>query len=579
MTPAEFAQRRRIEALDAVAAWLRLTHPDAAIADAVGMAECKFVDGSAGWRLILGDFGEAILALGPSFPYSVPRIAVLDEKLASDPHVETGGRLCLAGDAAQVDPYDPVGQVRDTIADALRLLAANSRGENAEDFAEDFAAYWRRSSSGKGVTTLVEDLGPARIGSVWLGKQFDVIAESDSAASRWMDHRFGNSKKWAFVKGVIAPVDPLPVPAEYPQTVVDLRNKLPEARALIDELLAGDQEQVIVLLQGRSPGGRVAQGIVRLTPARHHGYGTRPRNRGFRKTAALPPDIQASRWRAQRAIAVDALGARTRLPAGESLAAKHVAVIGCGSLGAGIARLLLQSGVGNLTLIDDDVMQFDNIGRHELGAAEVGQFKAQALARRLLASFPQVSSVSWHNKRWETVAQSLGENPFEQFDVVLSATGSWNSEVALNDLYRSVGAASPLVISWLERNCAAAQALLLNSTGACLRCGFDGTGTLEVPLLGWDAAQVPDGCAGPVSPYGAIELAQAQAAVAQLVVDVLRESATAPLRRLWYARTEAVQAMGGRWHTKWSRAFGDPGSGGKLVTTAWPARPECPCQS
>ena len=66
-----------------------------------------------------------------------------------------------------------------------------------------------------------------------------------------------------------------------------------------------------------------------------------------------------------------------------SLAARKVAVVGCGSLGGKVAVMLARSGVGQFLLVDDDVMLPDNLLRHDLDWREVGTHKADAIARRV----------------------------------------------------------------------------------------------------------------------------------------------------------------------------------------------------
>lgn len=71
--------------------------------------------------------------------------------------------------------------------------------------------------------------------------------------------------------------------------------------------------------------------------------------------------------------------------AADKLAASHVCVFGLGGVGSYAVEALARSGVGELTLIDQDVYSESNINR-QLGAltSTVGQSKAQVLARRVL---------------------------------------------------------------------------------------------------------------------------------------------------------------------------------------------------
>ena len=69
----------------------------------------------------------------------------------------------------------------------------------------------------------------------------------------------------------------------------------------------------------------------------------------------------------------------------EKLARSHVCVVGLGGVGSWAAECLARSGVGELTLIDQDAYGESNINR-QLGALDstVGRAKAAVMARRVL---------------------------------------------------------------------------------------------------------------------------------------------------------------------------------------------------
>lgn len=68
----------------------------------------------------------------------------------------------------------------------------------------------------------------------------------------------------------------------------------------------------------------------------------------------------------------------------EKLKRSHVAVFGLGGVGSWCAEALARSGVGHITLIDEDVVSLSNINRQlcALGSTE-GQAKADVMARRI----------------------------------------------------------------------------------------------------------------------------------------------------------------------------------------------------
>jgi molybdopterin/thiamine biosynthesis adenylyltransferase len=64
----------------------------------------------------------------------------------------------------------------------------------------------------------------------------------------------------------------------------------------------------------------------------------------------------------------------------QRLAQSHVGVIGLGSGGGFVALSLAMSGVGNFTLVDNDVIEDNNIVRHVADRRYIGQNKASAVA-------------------------------------------------------------------------------------------------------------------------------------------------------------------------------------------------------
>lgn len=86
---------------------------------------------------------------------------------------------------------------------------------------------------------------------------------------------------------------------------------------------------------------------------------------------------------------------RSRLPDSHSdLSGKRVALVGCGSVGSKIASALARAGVDNFFLVDDDVFLPENIVRHDLDWAYVGQHKANAMSTRLGLMHPNVQCQS-----------------------------------------------------------------------------------------------------------------------------------------------------------------------------------------
>ena len=113
----------------------------------------------------------------------------------------------------------------------------------------------------------------------------------------------------------------------------------------------------------------------------------------------------------------ETLHSRDPALAGSGLEGAHIVMVGIGSLGSQVAAQLARAGVGRLTLIDPELLEDANVGRHVLGADELGRFKAQALCERLRCELPTLHVVP----RAEYVQVALRKYPtdFDSADLVV----------------------------------------------------------------------------------------------------------------------------------------------------------------
>lgn len=58
-------------------------------------------------------------------------------------------------------------------------------------------------------------------------------------------------------------------------------------------------------------------------------------------------------------------------------------LFGCGSVGSLVALELARAGVGEFVLIDNDILEYHNLCRHQCSIMDVGQYKVFALERRI----------------------------------------------------------------------------------------------------------------------------------------------------------------------------------------------------
>ena len=131
-----------------------------------------------------------------------------------------------------------------------------------------------------------------------------------------------------------------------------------------------------------------------------------------------------------------------------------MAVLGCGSLGGGLAKVLVQAGIGNLLLVDPDTLDWPNVGRHPLGADSVHGNKAQRLEQEIIKAYPHLGGISSWCKR---VGPGIGDlvDEVASYDLIVSTMGNWAGENFLNDVQQDRADFPSIIYGWVEANAVA----------------------------------------------------------------------------------------------------------------------------
>ena len=550
------------------------------------------------WRLWVDDLPssryELHLLVDEDFPHSAPRVAIPGIDPLSWPHVEKDGLLCLLPPDAAVSVEEPANVALEVLADAYSLIQESAQGRNVDDFRQEFQSYWEIDADRNAdlVVSIVEPVGPSR--EICFSRRQRRIFAGDSKDSliAWMRNRGFQARDGdeAVDAGMLLWLPEPLLPAEYPSTAADVRMLAQQHSdvgwQVLADLAVRTPARVLVLLGADTLHG-ACFGAISLRRAQRSGFGAprEPLSKGFRPGRLSRP-LSLDRYLAQtskvqRHVVERAdhqwVHGRDRDPRQSVLRKASVAVLGCGSLGGAVARLLAQAGIGNFLLVDPAFMAWRNIGRHTLAASSVAKNKADALAEEVKRDYPHLASIRSSPSRVGPAACHLVEE-LEHCDLILSTMGDWGGESFLNELQCSNMALPPIVFAWLEDRALAAHAVVIRRSSACLRCGVDHRGP-ALRAIDWpneaSVLQTP-ACGATFSPYGPAELCWAHALVAETAIDTLLDPSAVVGHRMWLARTERVHEARGCWSPSIIREVGDVGRGGFTVDRQWPASPTCP---
>lgn len=88
------------------------------------------------------------------------------------------------------------------------------------------------------------------------------------------------------------------------------------------------------------------------------------------------------------ALKLDVFSRNTGILESSIMLNKGALFIGCGSVGSLVAVELAKAGVGRFMLVDNDIFGYHNICRHQCGIYDVGRYKTDAVADRILQINP-----------------------------------------------------------------------------------------------------------------------------------------------------------------------------------------------
>jgi len=150
----------------------------------------------------------------------------------------------------------------------------------------------------------------------------------------------------------------------------------------------------------------------------------------------------------------------------KKIAAGHALIIGAGALGAGASESLVRAGIGRLTIVDRDYVEWSNLQRQQLYSEnDVIKKLPKAIAAR--DRLQRINSeVSIEAKVMDVTAGDLAELPAD-CDLIIDATDNFDTRLLINDYAQFHG------IPWIYGACVGSYGLtftVIPGETPCLNC-------------------------------------------------------------------------------------------------------------
>lgn len=528
------------------------------------------------------------------------------------PHLEKNGKLCVWPDSYIIDNND-MNYAVDLLNDAIVMLRKGINGDLNEDFIVEFQNYWfyRCNNSERFIslcnlenklTRLVYGYRTRKFGMVysdtkktlinWLENTKILLLESDEMSPE--DKRVRQRKISKIVTTPLIFFNQAWYPIQYPKTARDvfdlIKNDHEDPEKSIELVLKSCANifniTPTILIAFPTPSGmnilgiKIPKGVGDLAIER---YDKRSINRGrFRRTALLDGyrnhidkkvfenricEVETQNLIVERSDDSWITG-REHNKNHQNISEHTIAIIGCGSVGSSVSRLLLQSGIRKMMLWDDDIMKSENSSRHLLGFDSVNANKALSLASKLRLEFPN-SYIEAFNEDW--TEDSENNQRIAEADIIVSCTAHWNTEQQLLKK-QSEDTLGVIVFAFVEAHAMAGH-VIVNQVRSDAFNNWHITegkniGALKYPATYWkeNTRKRIAACAGEFQPYGAIPLTNLHALTARTILDLIMHRFTDESFAYSYlGRESELLELGGKWNKKWIEQFGSPAKGDCII--------------
>ncbi|MFO7896334.1 MAG: sulfur carrier protein ThiS adenylyltransferase ThiF [Candidatus Cloacimonadales bacterium] len=151
----------------------------------------------------------------------------------------------------------------------------------------------------------------------------------------------------------------------------------------------------------------------------------------------------------------------------EILQQKTVGIAGCGGLGSNIAIALARSGVGNMILVDYDLVELSNLNRQYFFLQDVGELKALALANHIKKINPRINLEVHICKLRATDVKKI----FGDVDLLLEAFDKAESKKWLIESWMKLQPNKPIICGSGISGLGKTAALRVEKSGNIIMCG------------------------------------------------------------------------------------------------------------
>lgn len=399
--------------------------------------------------------------LTKTFPYEFPKVYVREicgVKNFKLPHMYTDKTLCIFDETKAIPNFlNPKQLILDTIDKAISILESGTRGENQMDFLDEFNEYWSTKAILK-ANSFIDNITICKKIYYYIpDKGKIIIADNKDKLINICRKCYYNNFDEKYINiGIIIPIDKS-VNTEIPKNDVDIVKMISNNSSNFNEYNRFMQDNinknVLILFTQIVSTGNILSGWI------HYGPGV---PNGFRRGHV---DLVVAFYKLHKqgiAVSVeDCSQSRLFRRGGDGLPIiiNKSAVIGCGSIGSIITDSLFSTGTSDFILNDNQILKYENIGRHTRGYWMEGWFKVEALRFGLIERNPNINCECFTDN-----AHVFMENNIDKLnscDIIFVAVATFSVEWHICELINRGKIKVPVVIIWVEPYAVGGHAIVI----------------------------------------------------------------------------------------------------------------------
>ena len=473
----------------------------------------------------------------PNFPYCLPLAQLLNiEFIGTIPHVSRNGEICVEeGDSVLIDYERPTDIITTFLEDVIKLLERARLKIYQDELLDEYEGYFSLKQKVNSFYYAQDNVEYVSLKIMYrennrqqkfpipilLYDRNNILPKKFSNIGDTNDLQVTNVIHFPLSEAMLPPSSGEEITAVYISTIQSMISE--KQKLKLSKLLEKEKakNQFFILLSMPRTSGERSQLLLQFTAS--HSF-PHPLATLQHEWKIMPFSIN----RHNKEYLLERGGGIN------SLNNKKVVVIGCGSVGSEIVTMLAKSGVGEFTLVDDDIFEADNIHRHRLGGCFLnfvpdsktsvvdGRYKVKALAAMLSGELP---FVKFHPKRVK-FEEAIADKNLLNSDIIIIAVGSPTTNLLINRKLKVLGL-NKVVFCWNEASGYGGHSLALDLTESCLECiytseyGFVMENDISLVKEGQNISKNLTGCAGVFTPFSYLDSTQTAVIAVKQSIDLL----------------------------------------------------------